>query len=241
MKKFYIITLLAIQLSIVTVLVFPRNIYAIQPSTQSELDKAKANLLRIENEMKQAYDYWDICKSKLEQASAIGDVNEIYYANLECERAENLKFWYVREYANAQTYVDNVKRLVVEEEAKEKYTNYIKKRGEVDVAAGNYQQALGLLKTSRDLLTQTKQIISDLQAALPNHPELQETLNIKLSQIPVLQNDIALKETAVISAKAVYDAKSEELLSFADVIWTYGEHKIRRYYSEPFSAIEDDW
>ena len=217
------------------------NVYAIMPSTQAELDKANANLIRIENEMKQAYDYWDECKAKLEQANATGDVNAMYYADLECKRSEDMVEWYIGQYSNAKRYLDTVKTNISWEETKEDYTNYIKKRGEADVAAGAYTQAMEYLKTAKALLDQTEQSVKDLNALLPTHPELQDIINAKSALIPALKADIALKEASVNAAKLVYDAKKEELKSFSDIVWTYGDHHIYSYYSAPFIPTEKLW
>ncbi len=217
------------------------DVYAIQPSTQAELDKANANLLQKEEEMKKAFDYWDECKAKLEQITATGDVNAIYYADLECKRAANLVDWNASNYFIALGYVDKVKKNIIVEERKEKYTNYILKRAEVDLVAGTYQQAQSDLKYAQDFLNQINQSIADMNVALPTHPELASAIAEKTALLPGLQAEVAAKEAAVNAAKVAFEEKQKELEAFRTVYWTYGEHSVFTEYREPFYPIEKVW
>ncbi len=219
----------------------PQPVKAILPSTQQELDKANAELVRVDKEMKAAFDYWDLCKQKLNQAIASGDEIAISNADFECKRSQTMVAWWSDQYFNALAYVDHAKQNAASEKRKEDYTNYVKKSAEVDVASAAFTQAKVQLQTAKDKLAQTQKNIADLQAALPTHPELQATLTARMAEIPALQTDIANKEVLVKAANDAFDAKTAELHALDTVYWTYGEHEVYTTYATPFYPPEKMW
>lgn len=219
----------------------PQTVMAIQPSTQAELDKAIAEVAKVEAELKAAYDYSDVCKAKLDQAIASGDQIAISNADFENKRAWTVVEWTADRFANAKTYLDNVKKNITVEKDKEDYTNYVKKKAELDVASAAFTEAQVLLKTAQEKLAQVQQNISDLNAALPTHPELQATLTARTAELPALQADITAKEAAVKVAKEAYDIKAKELHALDTIVWTYGEHELYTSYVQPFYPIEKIW
>ena len=219
----------------------PVSVKAILPSTQQELDKANAELLRVETEMKADYDYLDLCKERLNQAIASGDEIAIANADFEHKRAIAVVDWVSDQYFNALAYLDHAKQNLASEKRKEDYTIYIQKKAELDIASAAFTEAKNQLKTAQDKLVYMQGNINNMQAALPTHPELQASLNASLAEIPALQADIAAKEVLVKTANDAYEAKKDELHSLDTIYWTYGEHEVYTTYIKPYYPVERIW
>ncbi len=219
----------------------PQAVQARQPSTQAELEKATAALQKAEQDVRNAYDYLDLCKANLDAAIASGDSIAISAADFEHKRAGYMVDWTGDMYFNALAYLDHVKSNMIEEDIKEKYTNTVYARGAFDLARAAYTEAQNQLNASNNKLAELQVNINNMNAALPTHPELQAPLNESIALIPVIQAEISQKTVALEAAKAEYENKKDALEALGNVYLTHGEHKVTTHFFPPYYPVEKIW